>query len=210
VATPPEVSSPAAARWAWWSVAPLGLGAWAPAYAGARARRASWWALGLLWSLITLAGWILAVSSDGKSGIGGGLIILGWVGAVASSFTIRPAYDRLVASPFTAALSGGEQRLAERRQARELARDNPKLALEIGVGRPDLPGSRDAGLIDVNNAPAAMLERLPGVDHQLAATIDETRRRVGGFSSLEDFGATCDLDGDLVEDIRERTVFLPR
>jgi DNA uptake protein ComE-like DNA-binding protein len=80
----------------------------------------------------------------------------------------------------------------------------------MGVGRPDLPGSTDAGLIDVNNASVSALLKLPGVDDELATRLAEVRAQVGGFSSVEDLGATLDLDGNLVEGLRDRAVFLPR
>jgi len=38
-----------------------------------------------------------------------------------------------------------EQRLRDRRRALELARTNPALAREIGIGRPDRQGAADAG-----------------------------------------------------------------
>jgi DNA uptake protein ComE-like DNA-binding protein len=80
----------------------------------------------------------------------------------------------------------------------------------MGVGRPDEPGAFDAGLVDVNNAPATTLLRLPGIDDSLATRIVETRAQTNGFSSLEDLGAVLDLPGDLVERLRDHVVFLPR
>jgi DNA uptake protein ComE-like DNA-binding protein len=194
----------------WLSLIPMGLGAWAPAYAGARAQNRRWLSLGILWSLIALAGWIAAVSSNGHSGLAGGLIILGWVGAIATSFAIRSAYAQQLGSSFHAAISGAEERLAERQRARRLCTENPRLAREMGVGRPDLPGSQDAGLVDVNSAPAAVIGRLPGIDDELATRIVEARAETQGFTSVEDLGATLDLDGDLVEGLRAQAVFLPR
>jgi hypothetical protein len=191
-------------------VIPFGLGAWAPIYAGARVRKLLWVLLGVLWSLITIAGWIVAVATNGKGGLGGGLIIIGWVGAIGTSFSVRSAYTRILDSPFETAVLGAEDRLTERERARRLARERPAVARELGVGRPDLPQARDAGLVDVNNAPASVLTRLPGVDHALAARIVEARDEAGGFSSVEDLGATLDLDGHVVEELRERVVFLPR
>ena len=203
-------SADSEARWAWLSLIPLGLGAWAPIYAGARARQLRWCVLGAVWTLITLAGWIASVASNGTSGVAGGLIIGGWVGAIATSFAIRPAYSRLLGSPLEAALTGAELRLADRDRARQLARERPALAREIGVGRPDLPDAHDAGLVDVNNAPAAILAQLPGVDDALATRIVEARAETRGFSSVEDMGTVLDLDGNLVEDLRDRVVFLAR
>ncbi len=198
------------ARWAYWSLVPLGLGAWAPIYAGVRGRNALWALLGVLCTLATIAGWILAVHSNGKSGAGGLLLIAGWVGAVAASFMIRPAYVRELTSPFEAAQLSARERLAERRRGQELARTRPELAREIGVGRPDLPGARPAGVVDVNNAPASALTTLPDVDDALATRIVEVRSEVRGFSSLEDLGTVLDLDPDVVESLRDRVVFLPR
>jgi DNA uptake protein ComE-like DNA-binding protein len=55
-----------------------------------------------------------------------------------------------------------------------------------------------------------VLARLPGIDDALATRIADVRAQVSGFSSVEDLGLTMDLDGALVEDLRDRVVFLPR
>lgn len=65
------------ANWVWWSVIPFGLGAWAPIYAGTRVHNRRWLVLGALWSLITVAGWVVAIASNGGAA-GGLLILLGW------------------------------------------------------------------------------------------------------------------------------------
>jgi DNA uptake protein ComE-like DNA-binding protein len=198
--------------WPLISLIPLGLGAWAPIYAGAKARRGLWVALGILWCLIVIAGFVANGTSHhpGSDGLAGALLIAGWVGAIATSFSIAPAYRRQLESPLQAAVEAGDLRLSDREQARRLARTNPKLAQEIGIGRPDRADSTDAGLVDVNNASVTALLKLPGVDGELATRIIETREHVHGFSSVEDMGLVMDLDGDLVEGLREETVFLPR
>jgi hypothetical protein len=196
------------ANWVWLSVIPLGLGAWAPIYAGARAHNRLWAAIGAVWSLIAVAGWVVAIASNG-GGAGGLLIILGWAGAVATSFAIRARYRELLGSPFQTAFLGAEGRLADRERARKLARERPALAVEMGVGRPDLPNAQSAGLVDLNNAPAQVIARLRGVDDALAQQIVRARDDVHGFSSVEDLGAALDLDGNVVEDLRDCVVFLP-
>jgi DNA uptake protein ComE-like DNA-binding protein len=138
------------------------------------------------------------------------LIIVGWVGAVAASFSIRPAYERQMSSPLLKASEAARERLSERRRALALACENPALAQEMGIGRPDKPGAADAGVVDVNNASVSALETLPGIDDQLATRIAEVRAEIAGFSSLEDLGQALDLDGDLVEVLRGKVVFLPR
>jgi hypothetical protein len=212
---PPERRGGATrSRWPYISLLPIGLGAWAPIYAGVRARRASWIALGIVWSAIVVAGFVKSsISHSGHSGaddVAGMLIIIGWVGAVATSFMVRNTYERKIGSPLLAATEAGEERLHDRRRALQIAHENPALAREIGVGRPDRPGAFDAGLVDVNNAAAGALGALPGIDDKLATRIIEVRSQADGFSSLEDFGTVMDLPGDLIERLREHVVFLPR
>jgi hypothetical protein len=203
--------SPHRGRWAYISLLPIGFGAWAPIYAGVKARRMLWIALGLLWSAMVVVALVLS-SGHGHSndGIVGALAIIAWIGGIATSFSIRGAYERALNSPFEQAVQAGEQRLVDHERARRLAEDNPALAKEIGVGRPDRHGAADAGLVDVNNASVTALLKLPGIDGDLATQIIETREKVGGFSSLEDCGETLDLDGGVVEGLRGKVVFLPR
>src|SRR5205807_9001109 len=111
------------------------------------------------------------------------------------SFAIRSSYRQAVASSFDAALVGAQRRLSERERARRLAQDRPVVAKELGVGRPDLSDAQDAGLVDVNNAPARVLATLPGVDDSLATRIVEARAEVHGFSSADDLGLALNLDG---------------
>ncbi len=199
-------------RWPYISLIPIGLGAWAPIYAGVRARVPWWVMLGLLWCACVIAGFVRNATGghSGSDDLAGAFFILGWVGAIATSFSIRSAYDRRMGSSLGAAQAAGEQRLQERSEARRIARENPALAQEMGIGRPDVPGAAHGGLVDVNNASVTALLTLPRVDGDLATRIVEVRSEVNGFSSLEDMGAAADLPGDVVEALRERAVFLPR
>jgi len=202
------------AHWAFISLMPLGLGAWAPIYAGVKARRPLWIFLGVLWTAVVIAAFALnantASGQHGNNDNAGGLFILAWVGAIATSFIIRPAYQRQMHSNMQHAIDAGEQRLADHERAARLARTNPRLAKEIGVGRPDRHGAADGGLVDVNNASVTALLKLPGVDGDVATAICECREKLGGFSNLEDLGETLDLDGGVVESLRDKVVFLPR
>jgi hypothetical protein len=201
--------SPQRSRWPYLSLLPLGFGAWAPIYAGVRARQKPWVALGVLWTVMIVVAFIFA-GGKGHDGLVGTLAIIGWGGAIATSFSIRAAYDRQLSSPLLAATEAGEQRLMDRRRALDLASHNPELAHEIGIGRPDMPGAVDAGLVDINNASVTAVLNLPGVTGEIATEIIEARGRVGGFASLEDMGETLDLDGGTVEALRGQVVFLPR
>jgi Helix-hairpin-helix motif len=186
--------------WVWASLIPIGFGAWAPLIPGLALRRRSWTALGALWTVIAVFGFV--ASTIVKGDWPGGVLMLGWVGGAATALAIRPAYERELADPFRTEREAAERRLRARHEAERLARDRPELAKELQLGR--------VGLVDVNNAPAAELRKLPGVDAALATRIIALRERINGFESLEDFGMVLDLDGDAVERLRDHTVFLPR
>lgn len=195
--------------WVWVSATPMGLGAWTPIVPGKQRGKPVWIAAGVLWSVIALVGWIAAIVNDGGGGAGG-LIILGWVGALATTLTIRPTYQSETASSFAREREAAEQRLQERREGQRMAAEQPDLAVELGIGRPDRPGARAVGLVDVNNASAAALTTLPGIDEALATRIVELRAELNGFASVHELGGLIDLDGNAVERLGDRVVFLPR
>jgi len=195
--------------WVWVSATPMGLGAWAPIAPGKQRGRPLWIAAGVLWSVIAVAGWVAAIINDGGGGAGG-LIILGWVGAFATALVIRPTYVQETGSSFARGREEAQRRLEERREGQRIAAEEPDLAVELGIGRPDLRGAQHAGLVDVNNAPAAYLAKLPGIDDALATRIVELRAELNGFASVHDLGGLVDLDGNAVERLQDRVVFLPR
>lgn len=197
--------------WFWVSMAPLGLGAWAPLVPGTRLRRRSWQAWGALWSALAVAAWFLAGASDSEdNSLAGGLIILAWAGAVATAASIRPTYVRELGSSWDTAKRAAQARLEEREDALRMAAADPRLARELGIGRPDVPGASAGGVVDVNHAGAEALATLPGVDAALADRIVAVREEINGFGSLPDMGGVLHLDGNAVERLRGHVVFLPR
>jgi hypothetical protein len=77
-----------------------------------------------------------------------------------------------------------------REYGRQLAAEHPLIARQLGIGRPDLPNQfEDGGLIDINDAPEAVLRTLPGVSAEQAALIVADRAHRGPFRSLEDLAA---------------------
>jgi hypothetical protein len=182
-------------------------------YAAGRARRTSWYVAAAIYSALIVGGVVLAAASEDESTgrtLAGFAILLAWFAGPVHAFLVRREMERLVASPTRRALSEARDAVAQRAEAHRLAESEPAVAIQMGVGRPDLPGAHDMGVVDVNRAGAKALSRLPGVDDELAREIVRARDQIDGFASLEDLGVVLHLDGDLVEDMRPYVVFLPR
>jgi hypothetical protein len=182
--------------------------------AGGQARKRSWLVAAVAYAVLSWGGLVLtSVSPDDSTGsnIGVWAFLIAWIAGAVHAFAIRGEYKRrLAASPSERALERARAAVAERDEAQRLAREEPDVALQMGVGRPDVRQARHMHVVDVNHASVEALARLPGVDDQLALEIARARDQIDGFQSLEDMGAVLSLDGDLVEDLRDRTVFLPR
>ncbi|MDN3352971.1 helix-hairpin-helix domain-containing protein [Actinomadura sp. DC4] len=108
------------------------------------------------------------------------------------------------------AIAAATMRRDLRRQAREQAAEDPALARELRIGRPDLPRQYDdGGLIDFNHAPGPALTVLSGITREVAERIVSMREHVGSFSSAEELVTTVDLHPDLILEIKEYGIFLP-
>jgi len=77
------------------------------------------------------------------------------------------------------------------------------------VGRPDIPGGDDYGLVDVNHVSPAALATLPGITDELVSRITDMRAQVGGFASVDDLGLVLDLPPDVIDQLRDTTIFMP-
>lgn len=202
----------------WWIVLaliPVGFVAWgALVYAGIRARRPLWIGFGVGYLALLTLGFMLDVPEAEEEqrqldDIGIGIVILTWGATIVHSLAIRSAYLERLELLESRRYDAAEDRAEVRREARRLAQEEPAKALEMGVGRPDRKGFH-GGLVDLNNAPADVIEELPGVSRELAETIVSIRNDVGGFSSLEDLAHVLDLPAALVDRIRADVVVLPR
>ena len=186
---------------------PLGFTAWAAfLFIGLRARRPLWAAfaavyLGSLVLALALAGW--------SNTIAGLIIIATWGAAFVHALALRKPYLERMEALEDPKLEAAEDLLRRREVAADIVRHDPDRALELGVGRPDVPSAYDGGLVDVNNAPAAVLAGLPGFDDKLAERALKARDEVGGFSSVADLGNVLDLPAETVERLRDLVVFLP-
>lgn len=192
---------------------PLGLSTWAAfLYIGIRARRAQWLAFAALYAA-TLGGWIALDTPNHPSstaqGLGAGLALLTWIGGGIHAIAVSNDAVRRIQSRADPALEAAKARIERRAQGRHLLATQPALAKEIGLGRPDIPGADDYGLIDVNHCSATALARLPGMTPALARRTVRERAQAGGFSSVEDFGLILDLPPGTVDQMRDTAIFVP-
>lgn len=197
-------------RWLWWTA--ILLGAAAPFAAGLRVRERSWIVGGGVMLVVEIVGLALNGGADGATtplqDFGTGLFAAGWFAGIAFVAAFRGRYRTMMraASHLEAREAVHSGRNAERERARTLARTDPAEALRRGVGRPDLAGSDHGWVVDVNHAPAAVLETLPGVEPDLARRIVAARGSIGLASSIDDLGLMLDLDHRTVERLRATAV----
>jgi DNA uptake protein ComE-like DNA-binding protein len=105
-----------------------------------------------------------------------------------------------------AALAARERRT----EARKLATEDPLIARDLRVGRPDLQRNYDdGGLADLNNAPAATIAAVCGLDAATVAEIVAVRTAVGGFAAVDDVFAAVDVPIPAWDRVRDRAVVLP-
>ena len=99
-------------------------------------------------------------------------------------------------------------RRERRARARRLLEEDPAMADELGIGRPDLGlGYDDGGLVDVNHAPVGVLAGVRGVGEKTAERIVEVREMSGPFASVAELVVRADLDPEAVRVVGEYVVF---
>src|SRR5262245_1807960 len=192
---------------------PFGVTTWAAfLYIGIRARRPRW----LVWVGVyagMFAGFAAlenpAHPSETAKSVALCLLLAAWIGGGTHAIAVSGDAVRRIHRGHDPVMEAAQDRIDRRAEGRHLLASRPALAREVGVGRPDLPGASDYGLVDVNHASAAALTRLPGIAQQLADRIVGQRAQVGGFTSAEDLGVLLDLSPDIVDGLRGMAIFPP-
>ena len=141
--------------------------------------------------------------------VGAVLAILNWIGGGVHAAVVSDSAVRRISTRNDPAIEATAARIELRAQGQDLLETRSAIARDIGVGRPDVPGAHDYGLIDVNHCPASTLTRPPGITDELAQQIADGREQAGGYSSVEDLGMLLTLPPATVELLRDLTVFPP-
>lgn len=222
LAAPAAPAGRGRARQLAWALVPLltlGLFAFVPflRLALARRRPRDWVVCGtyLAASVAVMVLISLTPSDSAGSELAGGLLLLlAAFGTVHTLVAFRPRAPWLASlagpgwDPNRLAVAKAEHRMRLRREAREIHADNPVLAGELGIGRPDLPrGYDDGGLVDVNHVPARALVSQLGLSRAEAASVIAVRDRLSGFAGAEELLAYTELTPDQVDGMRDWLLF---
>ncbi|GAA4334570.1 ComEA family DNA-binding protein [Actinomadura luteofluorescens] len=140
------------------------------------------------------------------------MMLLLWIAGTGHAFAVRSSvFPR--ENPGHAlnehAIEVAKYRRSLREQARALAAEDPALARELRIGRPDSPRAYDdGGLVDVNHVPREILEALPGMTPEIADRIVRRRGETGGFVSVEEMAVDADVPPDVLPQLADFTIFL--
>ena len=121
--------------------------------------------------------WVAPSPVSGHTGYGGG--------GRARFVAFRPMPEVAGgASASELALTMARARMHRRQQARQLAQDNPVLARELAIGRPDVPHDYDdGGLVDVNHVPGDVLASSLGLTPAESAAVAATGISLAGSAA---------------------------
>ena len=140
------------------------------------------------------------------------VMLLLWIAGTGHAFAVRSSVfpreiPRSVLNEH--AIEVAKYRRTLREQARALASEDPALARELRIGRPDVPRTYDdGGLVDVNHVPRAIIEALPGMTPDIADRIVRRRAQTGGFVSVEEMAVDADVPPDVLPQLADFTIFL--
>ncbi|WP_240487133.1 ComEA family DNA-binding protein [Actinomadura flavalba] len=161
---------------------------------------------------------LMVVAPDASvfAAIAGLVWMMAWIGATIHAFALRPSLFPAPEPPTPASVRNEQAvhvvkyRRKLRAEARALAREDPALAYELRIGRPDLPRAYDdGGLVDVNSAPPGVLAGLPGMTDELVERIVARRSEEGGFLSAEEMAVEIDLPPAVFQRVADLTLFMP-
>jgi len=203
------------------TIVSVGLLAWVPfTHAAGRLRRRSIAVLAVLYAALAVIAMVLMIAAPTDAqglptGGGTAMIIVGELlllalvigGCVHQVWLRRQVYHVTTEPEAEPELAAALRARARRAVARKLIADDPLIARELRIGRPDLPGDYDdGGLVDLNSAPAAMIAMACQLTPRTADGIVAARVECGGFLTVEDLFSMADIPMGAWDMIRDRSV----
>lgn len=193
------------------TVLSFGLLAWVPfVHAAGRLRRRSVVVLAVVYAVGAVTSVVLMSGSADAYVVTGNLLMLLMVivGCVQQAWLRRQVYR--ATSTTDPALAAALQARDRRVVARKLATDDPMIAHDLRIGRPDLPRQYDdGGLVDLNSAPAAVIATTCGLSRTAADSIVAARDKCGGFLAVDDLFSLADVPVGAWDTVRDRGVVIP-
>lgn len=188
-------------------------------HAASRSRRSGPRRLALLYTVADVVLFVLlAVTPERQDGstansaistTGGFLVLLV---VVAGCIQLRPLRREVYDSPERAlaerdpVVARALAARAKREEARRILAQDPGLARDLGIGRPDLRrGFDDGGLVDLNSADAPVIASVCAIHPKYADAVVAARRARGGtYFNLGEVLVDVDLPPDVQEALRDR------
>jgi hypothetical protein len=210
---PPPPRAPDGVGWALVPLLTVGVGS--PVsflYAAARRRSARLGGYAVGYGAMLAASFV-AMGTDGLGAVGALLFLVTWILSTTHAMVARPRLyppvnprDHLNQQVVQVA----RHRRTLREAARKIVEDDPGLAHELRIGRPDLlpRAFDDGGLVDVNHAPPQSLSLLPGLTYEMVDRIMRLRAEQGGFISVEELAVHADLPPTIVPGLAEYAIFI--
>lgn len=211
--TPIPRSGPEGIGWACVPALTCGLGT-APAFLYAAARQRSVRLGRIAGGYGLAAGVVFLPIAFGVPALTVLLLMIYWVVGSVHAFAERPKIfpsrtprDQLNQH----AIEVARYRRGLRAEARRLVAEDPELANDLRIGRPELPRAYDdGGLVDVNHASTEALALLPELTPEMIERIVRLRdEQGGGFVSAAELALHADLPPDLINRIADYVIFLP-
>jgi DNA uptake protein ComE-like DNA-binding protein len=106
-------------------------------------------------------------------------------------------------------LTSDHRKLALSEHARQVAAHDSALALQMGVGRPDLPRAFHGGLVDINHVEAAKLAKFTRLRRAEAHRVVADRIQRGPFLSPDDLVTRGLITRKRMQRIRPRLIAIP-
>jgi DNA uptake protein ComE-like DNA-binding protein len=158
---------------------------------------------------------IIAMISASEPGVsttmaGGLLTLLIGVSATHSFIALQPPRPggREGKRGQAAAVLAARARIRQRDLARKLASEDPGLARELKIGRPDLTRTYDdGGLVDVNWVPGDVLARCLNLSPAEADAVVAARAQLGRFTSLAELTTYASLRPERLDNLSDLIIF---
>ncbi|WP_181782987.1 hypothetical protein [Pseudonocardia pini] len=190
-------------------VVTLGIGSPIPfAHAAVRLRRPLYFLWPLLYAAAVVALLVAVEPAETRTdNTVGGLIIGVMVVAFCHLLWVRrQVWPAVPETPVDPAMADALAAREKRAESRRIVVEDPALARDLQIGRPDLsPTYDDGGLVDLASAPAAVIAQVCGIEQAMAERIVETRQ-ARPYDTLDDVFTWADLPFALWERVRERGV----